>query len=1152
MIKKIAHLGDIHIKKSLDRHQEYREVFSKLYDDLKKEKPDRIVVVGDIYDNFIDIEGESLILMGEFLNNLSNISKTILTRGNHDIRKKHKTRVDTIETITTLLKDTGITYYNKSGFYEDENVTWVVWDHVDEINPWKHFNKRNTKDRIYIDLYHNPINGCELYNGMIVDGKYPKISDFKADYSMFSDIHLRQFFKNKTKAFVGSLIQQNFGELPEKHGYLLWDIETGEVKEKDIHNDYKFINININKDTDYNNLKLNTNIEKSDKIKVKVKWEDYSAYMNTENEKKIRDLIKENIGSEFINIENRPLYTDITDSQLISDTIDINDVNIQKNLLIEFLSANKIDQEVIDKIIDIDNEINQRLDIKISKNIKWNINKIWFNNFKSYGNNNEIDLENMNGIIQIHGINQQGKSTILDAICYILYGTTLSTQKREKHGDNRYINNKKKLNYADGGAIIEIDGEKYLIYRKTERKIKKDKSIFSCSTNLEYYKGTEMKEENKLVGENRIKTQQDIDSILGDFNDFIRLTLTNADNINELLSMDRSVFIDNIIRDAGYDVFEKKLAEFKDYKKSLNLDRINININSVNKEIETINEIIEINKKEIEELNEKISSIEKSIKDEQESKEKLISEMYKIDDELMKIDYEELINQIETIDNSISYDYQEISRLESEISDLSNEFDKDSLSKKREWYDKYRDALNDIKNEIIAFENKINTKKYELKTIDSRLIEKKYEIEKNLTSEVSKYESKINVLNSEIANIKKEGFKLKNQILSLENSSGETKICPTCLKPLTDDDTEHFQNEILKTKQELKDLALSGKSKMNEIDFIKEKIYDLKSKKIEDNVDYIEFFNDIQKEKESINQKIEEYENKISKRKERLERVEPKIDEVKLEIIFLEKEKESYDRKIKIESKIKDIKIDIETRKSNNLKEKEKLGKYIENKTNIDKNNEIESNIKEINKRINEVEISKKDIENKKSLSIKNLILKNRTIEEYQEKIEKYKKQEELEFVHNTYMKSMHRDGLPTYLLKKSIHIINNELITLLSNVDFILLFNDDLNLKMKSKIDNVIYNAVEGSGMERTFNACALKMALRKINNTSKPNFILFDEIMNKLVDKSVENFSELLYELKSHIDRILIIEHIHQIKYDYIISVEKDKKGVSSFEIY
>ena len=67
------------------------------------------------------------------------------------------------------------------------------------------------------------------------------------------------------------------------------------------------------------------------------------------------------------------------------------------------------------------------LQLSEAKNIIWNIDKFWFNNFKSYGDNNEITWDNVSGIVQISGENQQGKSTILDAICFILYGTTQST-----------------------------------------------------------------------------------------------------------------------------------------------------------------------------------------------------------------------------------------------------------------------------------------------------------------------------------------------------------------------------------------------------------------------------------------------------------------------------------------------------------------------------------------------------------------------------------------------------------------------------------------------------------------------------------------------------------------------------------------------------
>ena len=43
MVKKIAHLADIHIRK-LHRFNEYREVFKRLYKKLEYHKPDLIYI----------------------------------------------------------------------------------------------------------------------------------------------------------------------------------------------------------------------------------------------------------------------------------------------------------------------------------------------------------------------------------------------------------------------------------------------------------------------------------------------------------------------------------------------------------------------------------------------------------------------------------------------------------------------------------------------------------------------------------------------------------------------------------------------------------------------------------------------------------------------------------------------------------------------------------------------------------------------------------------------------------------------------------------------------------------------------------------------------------------------------------------------------
>ena len=80
---KVAHLADIHIR-NLKFHNEYRQVFARLYEKLAEEKPDVIVVVGDLAHTKTQLSPEYFDMCANFLASLGSISKTIVTLGNHD------------------------------------------------------------------------------------------------------------------------------------------------------------------------------------------------------------------------------------------------------------------------------------------------------------------------------------------------------------------------------------------------------------------------------------------------------------------------------------------------------------------------------------------------------------------------------------------------------------------------------------------------------------------------------------------------------------------------------------------------------------------------------------------------------------------------------------------------------------------------------------------------------------------------------------------------------------------------------------------------------------------------------------------------------------------------------------------------------------
>ena len=91
---KIAHFADIHIHNN-KLHDEYRENFNIVYNNLSEIKPDIVCIVGDLFEDFIELTNESKILAGEFLNNCTKYcTELIIVAGNHDIRKKNLKRIN--------------------------------------------------------------------------------------------------------------------------------------------------------------------------------------------------------------------------------------------------------------------------------------------------------------------------------------------------------------------------------------------------------------------------------------------------------------------------------------------------------------------------------------------------------------------------------------------------------------------------------------------------------------------------------------------------------------------------------------------------------------------------------------------------------------------------------------------------------------------------------------------------------------------------------------------------------------------------------------------------------------------------------------------------------------------------------------------------
>ena len=156
--------------------------------------------------------------------------------------------------------------------------------------------------------------------------------------------------------------------------------------------------------------------------------------------------------------------------------------------------------------------------------------KIRFKNFKSYGNAmTEIDFQK-NQLTGIIGKNGNGKSTIIDAICFGLYGKTISN-----------IPKAKLINSINGkGALVEIefavDGREYKVCRGIKPnvfEIYRDGKLIDEESNVRDYQGMLEEQILKVCMKNFMQT--------------IVVSTSSYIPFMELTASDRRLVIENIL-----------------------------------------------------------------------------------------------------------------------------------------------------------------------------------------------------------------------------------------------------------------------------------------------------------------------------------------------------------------------------------------------------------------------------------------------------------------------------------------------------------------------------------------------------------------------------------------------------------------------------
>ena len=549
----IVHLADIHIRLT-KRHEEYREVFAKVYEEIKKTSLNTLVIIaGDLTHSKVDLSPECVQLMSDFLKNLADLRPTIVIAGNHDCLLTNATRLDSISPIVNNLGHENLFYLKESKLYAAANVlinNMSVFDDHTSFLKMKNVTKKiqaafDTK----IALFHGGVLdaktdvGYTITNRSITNGMFAD-----HDMALLGDIHMAQDLQaydpsigNPIIRYPSSLIQQNHGEALLGHGISIWDVKSRTYKHVEIPNDYGYYTIDIEDGTLVTDI---SNIPSKAKLRVRCK-----ETVATEVKKVIVEVRKVCEISDIIytRVEGDGAAK-IATAQAAANLHQIGNVDYQNTLISESLNAKYpevMDEDTIAAVHAINKAHNRDLGKDDqSHSIRWRPLKLEFSNMFSYGEDNIVDFTKLTDVYGLFAANASGKSSLMDALCFTVFDKSARAFKAT------HVMNSQKMSFH-GKFTFEINNITYVIERRGTRDKKNNVKV-----DVNFYK-VEKDEKISLNSEARRSTNEIIRDYLGSYDDFVLTTLALQGNQGSFIDMGQSERKELLSQFIGLNVFDK-------------------------------------------------------------------------------------------------------------------------------------------------------------------------------------------------------------------------------------------------------------------------------------------------------------------------------------------------------------------------------------------------------------------------------------------------------------------------------------------------------------------------------------------------------------------------------------------------------------------
>jgi len=146
------------------------------------------------------------------------------------------------------------------------------------------------------------------------------------------------------------------------------------------------------------------------------------------------------------------------------------------------------------------------------------------------------------------------------------------------------------------------------------------------------------------------------------------------------------------------------------------------------------------------------------------------------------------------------------------------------------------------------------------------------------------------------------------------------------------------------------------------------------------------------------------------------------------------------------------------------------------------------------------------------------------------------------------YLDAIRRDGIPYEIIAETLPYLEEEINNTLSQI---VNFEIEFDVDGKNILSYIKYGQDDRwpleltSGMEKFISSLAIRVALIKISNLPRPNFLAIDEGFGNLDSENINSISMLFDYLKTEFDFVVIISHIDIMKdmVDGLIEISRSK---------